>query len=104
LEWALRDEHVSAGNLLAVAGISGIQLFHFNGAAPVTDFGGLLYESLPFDQVMWDSKNHLYVLSYALHLMRVFTVTTTSVKEVTGSPYNLPQSPYGTKGLIVVPK
>jgi hypothetical protein len=93
-----------AGNLLAVAANddSGIQLFHFNGAAEATAFGNEFYE-WPIDQVMWDSKDHLYALDYALSQLTVFTVTTTSVKQA-GSTYNLPEYPYGTKGLIVVSK
>jgi hypothetical protein len=95
-----------AGNILAVAGNSsdggGIQLFHFNGAAEATNFGNEFYE-WPIDQLMWDSKNHLYALDYALNQLTVFTVTTKTVTQ-TGSPYSLPKSPYGTKGLIVVSK
>jgi hypothetical protein len=95
-----------AGNLLAVAtpdwNGAGIQLFHFNGAAPPTAFGNLFYE-WSIDQMMWDSHNHLYALQYQLHRLQVFTITPTSVTQ-TGSPYNLPVSPYGTKGLIVVSK
>jgi hypothetical protein len=95
-----------AGNLLAVASnnpdLGGLQLFHFNGAAPATEFGNAFYQ-WPIDQVMWDSKDHLYALDYLLHQLTVFTVTPGSIKQ-TGSPYNLPESPYGTKGLIVVSK
>lgn len=94
-----------AGNLLAVAANDdgGIQLFHFNGAAEATAFGNEFYE-WPIDQVMWDSKDHLYALDYALSQLTVFTVTTSSVTQVAGSPYNLPEYPYGTKGMIVVSK
>ena len=95
-----------AGNILAVSTGNpdggGIQLFHFNGAAAPTTFGDPFY-FWPIDQVMWDSSNHLYALDYVLHQLTVFTVTTSSIKQ-TGSPYNLPASPYGTKGLIVVSK
>src|SRR3984957_6203131 len=95
-----------AGNLLAVANgnpdLGGLQLFHFNGAEPATNYAGFSY-AWPVDKVMWDSKNHLYALNYTLHQLTVFTVTTSSAKQ-TGSSYNLPASPYGTKGLIVVSK
>jgi hypothetical protein len=94
-----------AGNILAVGspgggGTAGIQLFHFNGAAEATAFGNEFYD-WPIEQLMWDSKNHLYALDYALSQLAVFTVTTTSVKQA-GSTYNLPKSAYGTKGMIVV--
>lgn len=93
-----------AGNILAVGANqdAGIQLFHFNGAAEATEFGNEFYE-WPIDQLMWDSSNHLYALDYQLSQLTVFTVTTKSVTQ-TGSPYNLPAYPYGTKGLIVVSK
>jgi len=95
-----------AGNLLAVASgnpdLGGLQLFHFNGAAPATDYDNFSYD-WPVDQVMWDSKNHLYALNYLLHQLTVFTVTASSAKQ-TGSSYNLPAFPYGTKGMIVISK
>lgn len=95
-----------AGNLLAVAtpdwNGAGIQLFHFNGAAPPTSYGNPFYE-WSIDQMMWDSHNHLYALQYQMHRLQVFTITPTSIQQ-TGQPYNLPVSPYGTKGLIVVSK
>jgi len=93
-----------AGNILAITGplAGGLELFHFNGAAPATPFGNVFYD-WPIDQIMWDSKEHLYALDYAFNNLTVFTVTPSSVKQ-TGSPYNLPASPYGTKGLIVVSK
>jgi hypothetical protein len=93
-----------AGNLLAIAGpmAGGLQMFHFNGAAPATAYGGYFY-IWPIDQLMWDSNDHLYALDYTFNNLTVFTVTPTSNKQ-TGSPYSLPASPYGTKGLIVVSK
>jgi len=95
-----------AGNLLAVASgnpdLGGLQLFHFNGAAPATAFGSEFYD-WPIDQIMWDSKDHLYALDDTFNNLTVFTVTPTTVTQ-TGSPYSLPASPYGTKGLIVVSK
>jgi hypothetical protein len=95
-----------AGNILAIAGTqdnAGIQLFHFNGAAPATAFGNEFYY-WPINQIMWDSKDHLYALDYEFHQLTVFTVTTTTVTQVAGTPYNLPAFPYGTKGMIVVSK
>jgi len=94
-----------AGNILAIAGTQGnggLQLFHFNGAAPATAFGSEFYD-WPIDQIMWDSKDHLYALDDTFNNLTVFTVTPTTVTQ-TGSPYSLPASPYGTKGLIVVSK
>jgi hypothetical protein len=99
-----------AGNLLAIAGYPGLQVFHFNGAAPPTAFSDLLFNGnySAFVQVMWDTKNHLYAFDISPPGLYVYTVTPTSMKEAPGSPYNpgavsFPP-PWGTKGMIVVPK
>jgi len=51
-----------SGELLAVGGTAGLQVFHFNGANPVTHYTGLL-TNLEVDQMSWDSDNHLYAIS-----------------------------------------
>jgi hypothetical protein len=95
-----------AGNLVAVAEYPGIQIFHFNGAAPITFFSGQqpLDPSADFDRLAWDGHDHLYALSFSSNQLHVLTVTPTTIAEVPGSPYNLPKSPYGTKGIVVVSK
>ena len=92
-----------AGNLLAVGGYPGLQIFHFNGAAPATTYSSLLLPKVDIDQLAWDSSNHLYALSYSSGELYVYTVTPTSISEVSGSPYKV-QNAYGVRGLIVVPK
>jgi hypothetical protein len=92
-----------AGNLVAVGGEYGFQLFHFNGAAPPTSDGGVLLPELEIDQLAWDKSNHLYALSYSAGELYVYTVTPTSTTEAPGSPYKI-QDTYGLKGLIVVPR
>lgn len=52
-----------SGKLLAVGGY-GLQVFHFNGADPITRYSGVL-TSAQIDQIHWDKSNHLYALSYA---------------------------------------
>jgi hypothetical protein len=89
-----------SGKLLVVIGQFGIQIFHFNGAAPITAYSGALLPNVSVDQVAWDNNNHLYVLSNSTGELYVFTVTPTSINEVSGSPYNIP----GLTGMIVVPK
>lgn len=74
------------GQLIAVAGTSGLQVFHFNGASPITKFTNLL-EAGEVDHVMWDNANHLYAISTSAGKLMVFTVTSTAATPVTGSPY-----------------
>jgi hypothetical protein len=75
-----------SGKLLAVAGTGGLQIFHFNGASPITSYTGLLTKD-GVDQLAWDNSDHLYALSMAAGKLRVYTVTPTSYKEPAGSPY-----------------
>jgi hypothetical protein len=92
-----------SGKLLAVAGHPGLQLFHFNGASPITTFSGLLLPAVNIDQLGWDNNNHLYALSYSAEALYVYTVTPTKISEVAGSPFHVANA-YGIKGLTVVPK
>ena len=84
-----------SGKLLAVSEAGGtneggFQVFHFNGGSPVTKYTGLQHESEQFVQFGWDSDNHLYALSSTnLH---VYNATSSSVKEVSGSPYSIPEA------------
>jgi hypothetical protein len=92
-----------AGNLLAVGAVSGLEIFHFNGAAVPTAYSGALLPNVEIDQLGWDDSNHLYALSYSSGELYVYTVTATSISEAAGSPY-LVKAPYGFVGMIVVPK
>lgn len=87
-----------SGRLLAVAGQQGLQVFHFNGANPITHDTGLL-TSAPINQIFWDNSNHLYAISQAWNRLYVFTVTPTSAAQAYGSPYPI-NSP---EDLIVQP-
>ncbi len=95
-----------SGKLLALTGSSGIQLFHFNGSSPITKYTSILLPTETVYYISWDKNNHMYALgtsggtSYNLH---VFNATSTSVSEVSGSPYSI-SNVYGLDGLIVVPK
>ena len=91
-----------SGKLLALAG-SGLQIFHFNGSSPITAFGSALLPGVSIDQLAWDKNNHLYALSYGTNKLYVYTVTTTSINEVAGSPLTVDNA-YGISGLVVVPK
>ena len=91
-----------SGKLLALAG-NGLQIFHFNGAAPITEYSSVLLPSITVDQLGWDNNNHLYALSYSAQKLYVYMVTPTSITAVAGSPYTV-SGAYGRNGLIVVPK
>jgi hypothetical protein len=96
-----------SGKLLAVADYqagadSGVQIFHFNGAEPITPFSALL-TTAPIDTIRWDKNNHLFALSYSTNQLFVYTITPTTISQAPGSPYTVTGA-YGTTGLIVVPK
>jgi hypothetical protein len=76
-----------AGNYLAVAG-TGLQVFNFNGANPVTQLTGLLTNT-PIDQIAWDHSNHLYAISHSAGQLFVFTVTSDGATQAPGSPYKV---------------
>lgn len=73
-----------AGNFVADwGGIGdGIEIYKFNGAAPLTLYTTLLSDgSTTIQQVAWDNSNHLYAISYGRNKLYVFTVTSTSVTQ-----------------------
>jgi hypothetical protein len=71
---------------------NGIEIYNFNGAAPLTPNTALL-SGTPIDQVAWDSSNHLYAISQSTNTLYVYTVTPTSVTQDTawsiGSPFKM---------------
>jgi hypothetical protein len=88
-----------SGKLLAVAGPKGLQVFHFNGASPITHYTGLL-TTTQINELYWDNANHLYALGEAAKKLFVFTLTPTSVSQAPGSPYTV----ITPTNLIVQPK
>ncbi len=72
-----------SGKLLALAGQEGLQIFHFNGAAPMTHFTGLLTTD-PISQMFWDNANHLYAISQSGNKLHVFTITPAAAHEASG--------------------
>ncbi len=93
-----------SGKLLAVAGTTGVQVFHFNGASPITPYSAVLTTS-EIDEIHWDNSNHLYALSNTKDKLYVFTVTPTSIKAASGSPFTVGSSPMDTgRSPIVVSK
>jgi hypothetical protein len=81
------------GKLLAVAGTGGLEVFHFNGAAPVTHLTGVL-TSDSIDQCFWDKTGHLYAISAKSGKLFVFTVTATGAQAAPGSPYAVTHAEY----------
>lgn len=90
-----------SGKLLAVASdfqSPSLQVFHFNGAAPITPYSALSATD-PINQMRWDNNDHLYALSDSGNKLYVYTVTPTSIKQAPGSPYTI----NGANALVVVP-
>ena len=97
---AIYDYQMSPdGKFLAVGGTSGLQIFRFNGANPITKFTGLLPAN-GINQLFWDSKNHLYAISSMAGKLYVLTVTSAGISQAPGSPHPVK----GPEGLIVLPK
>ena len=65
-----------------------MQVFHFNGAAPIIKYSGVL-TSDTIDFIHWDKANHLYALSRASGKLYVYTVTSTAITKVPGSPFKV---------------
>jgi hypothetical protein len=78
-----------SGKLLAVAGMAGLQMFHFNGASPLTAYTGLMSTS-EMDQLLWDNNNHLYAIGNSANKLAVFTVTPTAWNWVATYTVNKP--------------
>jgi hypothetical protein len=77
-----------SGEYVAVGGNNGLQIFHFNGANPLTRFTGLISTD-PITQVAWDNSGRLYAISTSGGELYVFAVTATRVLPAPGSPYSI---------------
>lgn len=82
------------GNLLAVSGTNGLQIFHFNGGKQITPYTGLKshesdssWNAFDFLETSWDNDSHLY--GAVPEGLWVFTVTDRGFSVAPGSPYNL---------------
>jgi hypothetical protein len=85
------------GKLLAACAENGLQIFHFNGASPVTRYTGLLTKD-PIEVCYWDNASHLYAIGP--QKLYVFTITPDKATQAPGSPYAI----HNVGGLIVQPK
>lgn len=82
--------YADAGNGAGHAG-NGIELYRFNGSAPLTKYETLLSDT-PIDQVAWDTSNHMYAISKANNMLYVFAVTTNSANLVSTTSLGMPAS------------
>lgn len=92
-----------SGKFLAVGGeanTGGLQIFHFNGAAPITAYSGVLGYAQA-EAIHWDKSNHVYALD-ALERLSIYTVTSSGITQAPGSPYKVAGGGGGA-GLIVIP-
>ncbi len=99
-----------SGKFLAIGGQSEgssgkeLQVFHFNGAAAITPFGGPFGDAastVPYIlTVRWDNNNHLYAAGE--DRLYVYTVTESGITGAPGSPYKFDGALSGA-GLIVIP-
>jgi hypothetical protein len=91
-----------SGRLLAVAGQEGLQVFYFNGAAPITHDTSLLTTD-PINEMFWDNDNHLCAITGVFNSnvdrLHAFTVTLTGYREAPGSPCTI----NGPQYIIVQP-
>lgn len=74
---------------LAVGG-QGFAIYHFNGSKPISKYSSVLQSGTSFQSFGWDKSNHLYALGGGK--LYVYTVTSSSIKEASGSPYSIPES------------
>jgi hypothetical protein len=88
------------GTLVAVGGIGGLQVFHFNGANSITAYTDLLTTD-SISQMFWDNQNHLYAISltggaYGASSVSPGKLYVFSVPAAGGSatPQQAPGSPY----------
>jgi hypothetical protein len=93
----------ASGKYLAVGGeanTGGLQIFHFNGAAPIKPYGGVIGYAQA-EAIHWDKSNHVYALD-VLERLSIYTVTSSGITQAPGSPYKVAGGGGGA-GLIVIP-
>ena len=96
-----------SGKLLALAGHPGLQIFHFNGAAPITAYSSMWLPSVNLDQLGWDKNNHFFALSYAEISSTLwwssFYASGVTITGSDGSSYSIPDSGGSGGNQIVSP-
>ncbi|HEX4007045.1 MAG TPA: hypothetical protein VHX60_12795 [Acidobacteriaceae bacterium] len=87
------------GKYLAVGGSTGLQVFHFNGASPLTAFTGLLTGDA-IDHIWWDNDSHLYAVGQTDNKLFVFTISASGATPAPGSPHAIT----GAAAVMALPK
>ncbi len=77
------------GKYLAVATGTGVQVFYFNGAKPISKFTGIVGTSGFIASVSWDGSGHLYANNGDSGKLHVYDGKTKSLTEAPGSPYHV---------------
>lgn len=70
---------------------SGIEIYNFNGPAPLTLKTRLL-TGTPIDEVQWDTSNHMYAISTHTNTLYVYTVTSAGAVQNAALPIGSPFS------------
>jgi hypothetical protein len=78
------------GKLLAVVGSGALEVFHFNGAKPITKYTGEINTSGANRFVAWDKSSHMYMLTD--HSVDIYNATPTTFTEL--KPWEF-TAPYG---------
>lgn len=68
------------GSILAVGGQGGFQLYHFNGANPITQFSEQIETNDLIRNIGWDKGGHMYLLTD--HSIDIYNVNSTSYTEL----------------------
>ena len=77
---------ISPGNkFLAVGGLAGFQVFHFNGGDPITTWSAVHLPNSTIQKLGWDKSNHLFVFDGGS--VYVYNVTPNTGVKLVGSPY-----------------
>ncbi|MGA8107801.1 MAG: hypothetical protein WBD46_20870 [Acidobacteriaceae bacterium] len=74
-----------AGDTLAVAGQSGVQIYGYSAGKLAAEGGPLTAD--PISKVEWDTTGHLYALSMSTGKLYAFSVANGAATPVSGSPY-----------------
>jgi hypothetical protein len=91
----VRAISISPDNQYVAVAADGFQVLHFNGGNPPTNFSGAFLTGQYVGSFGWDRAHHLYVIALKYSngtytsFLHVYNVTSTGVKEVSGSPHYL---------------
>jgi hypothetical protein len=68
------------GKLLAVGGDGNFEVFHLNGANPITTYTGLVNSNNSERTIAWDKNSHMYLLTS--HSVDIYDITPASYTEL----------------------